>query len=141
LQSLGERLIDLNAEQLASITLDDQLLQAVRTAQGTKSHGALRRQKQLIGKLMRQVDAFGREGRLEKELFRESEQWRDRIAEKGAAAISEFFAFTGTENRELKQQSRAHDATTDDKRRRLIRRRIFSEVYKELTAKMQNEPH
>jgi ribosome-associated protein len=77
LQSLGERLIDLNAEQLASITLDDQLLQAVRTAQGTKSHGALRRQKQLIGKLMRQVDpepirialhAFGREGRLEKEL-------------------------------------------------------------------------
>lgn len=150
LQSLGERLIDLNAEQLATITLDDQLLQAVRTAQGMKSHAALRRQKQLIGKLMRQVDpepirialdAFGREGRLEKELFRESEQWRDRIAEKGAAAISEFFAFTGTENRELKQQSRAHDATTDDKRRRLIRRRIFSEVYKELTAKMQNEPH
>lgn len=149
LQALGERLIDLNAEQLARIPLDDQLLQAVITAQGMKSHGALRRQKQLIGKLMRQVnpepirialDAFGRKDRLAKEIFHESEQWRDRIAGEGAAALAEFLAFTGTENRELMQQSRAHDAATDDKKRRLIRRRIFSEIHRELTAKMQNEP-
>jgi ribosome-associated protein len=149
LQSLGERLIDLNTEQLESIRLDDQLLEAVRTAQGMRSHGALRRQKQLIGKLMRQVDpepirvaldALGRDDRLAKELFRDAEKWRDRIAEEGAAALAEFFAYTGTENPQLEQQSRAHDGTSDDKRRRLIRRSIFAEIHKDLAAKMQNEP-
>ena len=51
LQALGEQLIDLSAEQLASLSLDERLLEEVQKAQGIQSHGALRRQKQLIGKL------------------------------------------------------------------------------------------
>ena len=150
LQLLGERLIDLNAEQLGSIPLDDQLMEAVRTAKEMKAHGALRRQKQLIGKLMRQIDPepiraalenFGRDDRLAKRVFRESEQWRDRIAEEGVTALAEFFAFVGGENRELQAQARAHENAVDDKSRRLIRRRIFSEIHKELAVKMQNAPH
>lgn len=147
LQSLGERLIDLNARQLASLALDERLLEAVQKAQGITAHGALRRQKQLIGKLMRQVDpqpiraaldTFGQEGRLAKEVFRQAEQWRDRIATEGAEALAEFFAFIGTENRKLSQQSAVHDAAKDDKARRLARRRIFAEVHKELASRMQD---
>ncbi len=147
LQSLGERLIDLNNEQLASISLDDQLLEAVHTAKGMRAHGALRRQKQLIGKLMREVDpepiraaldAFGRHDKLAKEVFREAERWRDRIAAEGSTALAEFFELIGGENRELKEQSKAYEAATHDKARRLIRRKIFSEIHKEIAAKMQN---
>lgn len=147
LQTLGERLIDLNAEQLASIALDEQLLEAVKTAQGMKAHGALRRQKQLIGKLMRQVDpqpiraaleAFGRDDKLAKDIFRESERWRDRIATEGAGALSDFFAFVGSENRELRREALALDAARDDKARRLARRRIFTEVHRELASRMRD---
>ena len=149
LQTLGERLIDLNTAQLASIPLGDQLMEAVRTAKAMKAHGALRRQKQLIGKLMRDIDpepirvaldAFGRDAQLTKQLFRESERWRDRIAEEGATALADFFALVGAENRELREQARAHENAIDDKSRRLIRRRIFSEVHRELASRMQNAP-
>ena len=147
LQSLGERLIDLNTEQLASISLEDRLLEAVQTAKGMKAHGALRRQKQLIGKLMREVDpepirvaldAFSRNDILAKEIFRETEQWRDRIAGEGAVALADFFALIGGENRSLQDQWKCYEAATHDKARRLIRRRIFSEIHKELAVKMQN---
>jgi ribosomal 50S subunit-associated protein YjgA (DUF615 family) len=149
LQSLGVRLIDLNQEQLASISLDDQLLEAVHTAKGMKAHGALRRQKQLIGKLMQEVDpepiraaldAFGLHDNQAKAVFREAERWRDRIVANGSTALDEFFALIGGENRELKDQSKAYAAATHDKARRLIRRKIFSEIHKELAAKMQNTP-
>lgn len=147
LQTLGERLIGLNAEQLASIPLDEPLLEAVHKAQGMTARGALRRQKQLIGKLMRQVDpdpirialdVLGREDKLEKDIFRESERWRDRIAAEGAQALSDFFAFVGTENRELRREALAHEAARDDKARRLARRRIFTEVHRELASRMRD---
>jgi hypothetical protein len=38
----------------------------------------------------------------------------------------------------LQEQSKAYEAATEDKIRRLIRRRIFSEIHKELASKMQN---
>ncbi len=55
-QKLGEDLIPLRAEDLESLSLDEDLLEAVLEAQQIKSRGALRRQKQYIGKLMRHVD-------------------------------------------------------------------------------------
>jgi len=147
LQTLGEQLLELSSDQLASISLDDQLLDAVLTAKSMKPHGALRRQKQLIGKLMREIDpqpirvaldAFGRHDHLSKEVFRESEQWRDRIASEGSAALPEFFELIGGNNRELRKQVKTYQSATHDKERRLICRRIFSEIHKELAAKMQN---
>lgn len=149
LQSLGEKLIGLNADQLANIPLDERLLDAVMRAKSMKAHGALRRQKLLIGKLMRDIDPepiraaleeIGRDERLARDLFRDSERWRDRIAAEGADGLSEFFGLIGSENRDLQEQSRAHDAATDDRTRRLIRRRIFSEVHRELARKLHRHP-
>jgi ribosome-associated protein len=56
LQKLGEELITLNASDLDSLPLDDNLREAVLQARQMKAHGALRRQKQYIGKLMRHID-------------------------------------------------------------------------------------
>jgi ribosome-associated protein len=56
LQKLGEELIALKQSELDSLPLDESLLEAVREAQQIKAHGALRRQKQYIGKLMRHID-------------------------------------------------------------------------------------
>jgi len=56
LQKLGEELLAVNEPDLLGIELEDELLEALLEARRIKSHGALRRQKQYIGKLMRQVD-------------------------------------------------------------------------------------
>ena len=56
LQKLGEELLTLRDSDLQQIELDDDLLSAVLEARRIRSHGALRRQKQYIGKLMRSVD-------------------------------------------------------------------------------------
>jgi ribosome-associated protein len=56
LQKLGEDLVGLKESDLRKMDLDTDLLEAVLDAQKIKSRGALRRQKQYIGKIMRQVD-------------------------------------------------------------------------------------
>jgi len=56
LQKLGEELITLKESELEALPLDDNLREAVMEARQIKAHGALRRQKQYIGKLMRHVD-------------------------------------------------------------------------------------
>jgi ribosome-associated protein len=56
LQKLGEELITLKPSDLDALPLDENLRDAVMEAQQIKAHGALRRQKQYIGKLMRHLD-------------------------------------------------------------------------------------
>ena len=56
LQKLGEELITLRACDLQALPLEEELLEAVLDARRIKAHGALRRQKQYIGKIMRHVD-------------------------------------------------------------------------------------
>lgn len=56
LQKLGEELITLRESELAGLPLDEELLLAIRDAQQITARGAMRRQKQFIGKLMRHVD-------------------------------------------------------------------------------------
>jgi ribosome-associated protein len=56
LQKLGVALVDLPLAQLDALALPDALLKAVLEAQRITSHGALRRQMQYIGKIMRGVD-------------------------------------------------------------------------------------
>lgn len=56
LQKLGEELLTLREADLLVIELDEDLREAVLEARQIKSRGALRRQKQYIGKLMRHID-------------------------------------------------------------------------------------
>jgi ribosome-associated protein len=85
LQSLGESLLELADEHLASLGLDETLVDAIRTARRIRSHEARRRQMQLIGKLMRSADVeLARGAVAERQLGRardslalhDAERWR-----------------------------------------------------------------
>jgi len=88
MQKTGEALVQLSDDQLKSIALPAELLDAVILARTMTSHGARRRQLQYIGSLMRNFDADQIEQRLtaltnqtaqDVRLFKQVEQWRDRI--------------------------------------------------------------
>jgi ribosome-associated protein len=88
LQALGEQLVILSSEQLKNIDLPMDVLNAVNLAKSLKKHGALRRQMQYIGTLMRKHDAApiqealqrleqGTRERTEDHQMRE--KWRDEL--------------------------------------------------------------
>ena len=88
LQKLGEQLIPLSDAELDAFTLDQRIVDAIRAARSIRSHGALRRQKQLIGKLMRDLDpeplragltALRADDLAAKRVFATAEKWRDRL--------------------------------------------------------------
>ena len=55
-QALGERLIALKESDLVRLPIPENLLDAVREARRIKARGGLARQKQYIGKLIRDLD-------------------------------------------------------------------------------------
>ncbi|MEK9776943.1 MAG: ribosome biogenesis factor YjgA [Quisquiliibacterium sp.] len=95
LQELGERLVQLQPAKLRSLPIPQELITAVELAQRIgNSRGGLRRQRQYIGRLMRQIDAGplrdalsadGAQHRNEVALMHAAERWRERLlAEPGA---------------------------------------------------------
>ncbi|MEW6602324.1 MAG: ribosome biogenesis factor YjgA [Nitrospirota bacterium] len=101
LQELGERLVNLSAEQIKSIDLPEEIFEAVRFAGTIKSHVARRRQMQYIGVLMRKTDpaivqeALDRieQGHYKNTLaFRETEKWRDELIAGNGPLIDEILA-------------------------------------------------
>lgn len=143
LQSLGEKLIPLELSELEQLPLDEPLLEAVVHAKKIRSRSALKRQRQLIGKLMREADAesieaslqrLGRQDQLSREIFREAERWRDRLVDEGSAAATEFSVQTGYAEARVAALLRELDAAASEPGRRAIRRRIFREVYKVLAG-------
>ena len=57
LQAIGVQLVALPLSKLDALPLPDNLRQAILDAKKMKSHGAVRRQHQLIGKLMLRADS------------------------------------------------------------------------------------
>jgi len=138
LQELGERLIALSEPDLASLSLDDSLYRAIRNAVSMKSHGALRRQKQLIGKLMHDVDPgpietalarFSADDVKAKRLFARAERWRDRLVREGGNAVDAFRTETGADDDALAQMVAGLEVAFDDKTRKTLRRKIFRRVH------------
>ncbi|HET7396307.1 MAG TPA: ribosome biogenesis factor YjgA [Gammaproteobacteria bacterium] len=125
LQRLGEELITLPENQLAAVPLPDRLRDAVEFARSITSHGALKRQRQYIGKLMRDVDPapirarldeFHNSSRLAKVRFQQTERWRDRLVAEGDAALTEFMdQCPAADGQQLRQLMRAaiEEARTD----------------------------
>lgn len=88
LQELGEQLITLSTEQIENINLPGAIYEAVKFAKTIKKHGALRRQMQYIGTLMRKIDPEPiqealhqiEQGNCKKTaVFKEIEKWRDEL--------------------------------------------------------------
>jgi ribosome-associated protein len=138
LQELGEKLITLTDAELESLSLDEGLLAAVRSAGHTKARGALRRQKQLIGKLMRGVDPepirdaiarFSADDLRGKRIFAKAERWRDRIAEDGIVAINEFNAMTGAADTQLQTLLHELNIARSERTEKTVRRQIFRHIH------------
>jgi ribosome-associated protein len=111
LQDLGGKLVDLPKDKLAKLDLPETLLDAVNEAKRITSHGAIRRQMQYIGRLMREIDTqpiieqLQRwEGRHSAETahFHQLERWRTRLLEE-EQAMSEFMQqYPGVDSQQLR---------------------------------------
>jgi ribosome-associated protein len=128
LQSLGEALIELSPAELDALPLPEQLRDAVDLAKRITAHGGLYRQKQLIGKLMRKIDAEPiREAmtarrdreRVEALRFHRIEQWRDKLLTEGVDAVArlqaEFPSIDGAALRSLTERARKEQQTSSQK--------------------------
>ena len=138
LQALGEQLIALNDSELMSLGLEERLCDAVRKARTIKSHGALRRQKQLIGKLMRELDPEPIRAELttlraddvrEKRIFARAEKWRDRIVREGTTALDAFAVETGDADAELKALLAELNVAFSEKDEKTVKRKIFRRIH------------
>ena len=96
LQELGEELIGLPDSIFNELELPETLRDAILAARRMTSHGALLRQRQYIGRLMRSIDAAPVRAVIDRHELRQRssgarfhriEEWRDRLLADGAAAI------------------------------------------------------
>jgi ribosome-associated protein len=97
-QQLGEELIGLTDGELTALGLPETLLDAIRHARAIRTRGAGARQRQYIGRLMRDIDVTGiraaleaRHARaaLEAARFRLIESWRARLIAEPLEALDE----------------------------------------------------
>lgn len=94
LQDLGKELFELSRDQLKKMDLPELLLGALLEAKRLTSHGAMRRQMQYIGKVMRDIEtepilqqlaAIRGESNVAKAAFHALENWRSRLIQDDAA--------------------------------------------------------
>lgn len=88
LQDIGVKLVDLKPDQLDKLPIDETLRAAVDEAKRLSARGAIRRQMQYIGKLMRNadgeaiqeaIDRFDVTKEAHNKVFHKLEKWRDRL--------------------------------------------------------------
>ena len=144
LQVIGEQLLDLPEDLLASLQLDERLIEALDNAKRMKSHEALRRQKQYIGRLMRDVDPepvkalfaqLKADDRRQKRVFANAERWRDRLVQEGHDALHAFESETEQTDSVLAELLNQYARATSDRSETTTRRKIFRRVHETLAAR------
>ena len=97
-QNIGKKLIDLSKDRLIKLDLPEALFDAVLEAKRLTANGAIRRQLQYLGRLMRDIDsapiveqlqAWEGKNTQENARFHSMERWRDRLIAE-PAALQEF---------------------------------------------------
>jgi ribosome-associated protein len=98
-QAIGKKLVDLPKDRLIKLNLPEALFEAVMEAKRITANGAIRRQMQYLGRLMRDVDSAPIveqlqrwEGKHNEEnaRFHTMERWRMRLIN-DASAMQEFY--------------------------------------------------
>jgi ribosome-associated protein len=96
-QLLGEQLIALKDPELTALELPERLHEAIVAARSISSRGGGARQRQYIGKLMRDIDltrvrealgAKAAKSAQEAQRFQRAENWRTRLVEGGPEALA-----------------------------------------------------
>ena len=101
LQALGESLIDVSPQALDELPISDALREALDESRSMRSRRALYRQRQYIGRLMRDEDAEAIRHALDrlnsrdyadKRHFHVVETWRDRLLAEGDSGVDALLA-------------------------------------------------
>ncbi len=113
LLALGKELVNLSKEHFSKIELPEELHDAVAEARNIRSHGALKRQLQYIGKRMRfvdaeqvreQLDTIAGQSKQAVATLHHVERWRERLLEDGDTALTELVAeFPNVDRQYLRQ--------------------------------------
>lgn len=117
LTELGKKLVQLDKGSLAKIPLPENLLDAINSARNIRQHGALKRQLQYIGKLMRKIDpepiqaayeAATNHYRADTQRLHAIENWRDRLLGEGDNVLGELLKqFPDADRQHLRQLMRS----------------------------------
>lgn len=143
LQALGEALIDLPPEALEDLQLPDRLKEALSDARRIRKHEALRRQRQYIGRLMRDVDpAPIREflqsrdtgHKEETRLFHAAETWRQRLIDGTGDTVTACVENLGVDRQELEGVLSDLRQAPSQSLRKAASRRLFRLLHDALHA-------
>lgn len=143
MQALGERLLELSDDERRGLKLGERLIEAIEDLGNMKSREAIRRQKQYIGKLMRDIDPqpirdllSERDAgeRREQRLFASSERWRARLLADPATATAEFAAAVDSDTTRVEALLGELESTRNDRTERALRRELFREIRATLEA-------
>jgi ribosome-associated protein len=110
-QAIGKKLVDLPKDKLIKLNLPEALFEAVLEAKRITANGAIRRQMQYLGRLMRDIDPAPIQDQLhrwegkhneENARFHAMERWRSRLLS-DAQAVSDFLvAYPQADSQQLR---------------------------------------
>jgi ribosome-associated protein len=138
LQELGEALIDLPPGEVDELDLPGRLREALEEARRIKSHEALRRQRQFIGRLMREIDAGPVRDFLDRRqavrdsdtrVFHAAESWRRRLLQGEPDSIEQCAATLGLDQARLRNQVEAVFSAHSDTVRKGASRALFRALH------------
>lgn len=144
LQALGERIVDMNEKQLASIPLSEEMLDAIYIARKMPPKEARRRQIQYIGRLMREgnheeiqaaVDKM--QNRSDQYIHRQHqvERYRDLLIEGDKPAFQQLVnSCPGIDVQHLRQLVRAAQKDKEENKPPANARKLFAFIRESLEA-------
>src|SRR4051812_3220741 len=145
LQELGERLVELNNKQLSELSLDEDLLEAVKETRNITKHEARRRHLQFLGRIMRNIDPapirekLGEWDGVSSQATAEQhqlERWRMRLMDDEGALAEYIASYQGAYQQQGRtldtQQLRTLIRNAREERERGKAPRYFRELFREL---------
>jgi len=142
LQELGEALVDLKPEEIEGLELPGRLKEAVEDARRITSHEALRRQRQFIGRLMREVDPepirefLGHRQAVhdaDSRLFHAAESWRRRLLEGDGETVRQCAVSLRIDEARLGEKVEAVSAAPSEALRKSASRALFRLLHEALS--------
>ena len=135
-QKLGTRLIELKESELQALDLPETLLDALLLAKRINSRGGLARQRQFIGKLMRDIDLTAietalaeksRTAQFASEKHKRVEAWRTRLLTGGPSELDELVKWCPAADRKAIQNliNKATSQRVDPGSREAASRELF----------------
>lgn len=143
LQELGEKLVDMNDKQLASIPLDEGLLKAIHEVRKMPPREARRRHLQYIGKLMRNTDYEAIQAAVDKlqdkndqyiHLQHRIERYRDLLIEGDKTILQSLISQSpGIDVQHLRSLTRAAQQEAEANQPPVSSRKLFRFIREQLT--------